>query len=61
MPKSIRAQTRIADLGEPRIIVVDSGFGALEVIKSLNVRGKVVLLDLLYKTRESMAAVGREQ
>ena len=46
MPKNIIAQTRIADLGEPRIIVIGGGFGGLEVVRSLkNTKAQVVLFD----------------
>lgn len=46
MPKLITTQTRIADLGRPRVIVIGGGFGGLEVIKGF--RGypvQVVLFD----------------
>ncbi len=46
MPKSINPQTRIADLGGPRIIVIGGGFGGLEVVRSLkHVKAQVVLFD----------------
>jgi NADH:ubiquinone reductase (H+-translocating) len=46
MPKSIITQTRIADLGEPRIIVIGGGFGGLEVVKNLkHAKAQVVLFD----------------
>jgi NADH:ubiquinone reductase (H+-translocating) len=35
MPKLITTQTRIADLGKPRVIVIGGGFGGLEVVKGL--------------------------
>jgi NADH dehydrogenase len=46
MPKLITTQTRIADLGKPRVIVIGGGFGGLEVVKGL-VKGKIqtVLFD----------------
>lgn len=47
MPKSIVAQTRIADLGAPRIIVIGGGFAGLEVVRNLkNAKAQVVLFDL---------------
>lgn len=46
MPKKIVAQTRIADLGEPRIIVIGGGFAGLEVVRNLkHVKAQVVLFD----------------
>lgn len=46
MPKSIITQTRIADLGEPRITVIGGGFGGLEVVRNLkHVKAQVVLFD----------------
>ncbi|MBL7846982.1 MAG: NAD(P)/FAD-dependent oxidoreductase [Cyclobacteriaceae bacterium] len=46
MPNSIVAQTRIADLGTPRIIVIGGGFAGLEVVRHLkNVNAQVVLFD----------------
>ncbi|MEJ0057996.1 MAG: FAD-dependent oxidoreductase [Bacteroidota bacterium] len=46
MPKSIITQTRIADLGEPRIIVIGGGFGGLEVVRNLkHLKAQVVLFD----------------
>lgn len=46
MPNSITPQTRIADLGGPRIIVIGGGFGGLEVVRSLkHVKAQVVLFD----------------
>lgn len=46
MPKSIVAQTRLADLGEPRIIVIGGGFAGLEVVRNLkNPNTQVVLFD----------------
>lgn len=35
MPKLITTQTRIADLGKPRVIIIGGGFGGLEVTKRL--------------------------
>jgi NADH dehydrogenase len=47
MPKSIVAQTRLADMGEPRIIVIGGGFAGLEVVRNLRLAGaQVVLFDL---------------
>lgn len=47
MPKSIVAQTRIADLGAPRIIVIGGGFAGLEVVRNLkHTKAQVVLFDL---------------
>lgn len=47
MPKSIVAQTRIADLGAPRIIVIGGGFAGLEVVRNLKyAKAQVVLFDL---------------
>lgn len=46
MPNSIVAQTRIADLGTPRIIVIGGGFAGLEVVRHLkNINAQVVLFD----------------
>ena len=46
MPKSYTTQARIADLGEPRVIVIGGGFGGLEVIRNLkHFKGQVVLFD----------------
>ena len=46
MPKLITTQTRIADLGKPRVIVIGGGFGGLEVVKSLKgLNVQVVLFD----------------
>ncbi len=46
MPNTIVAQTRIADLGGPRIIVIGGGFAGLEVVRNLkHVKAQVVLFD----------------
>lgn len=46
MPEKIAAQTRIADLGGPRIIIIGGGFGGLEVVRNLkHVKAQVVLFD----------------
>ena len=46
MPKNIVAQTRIADLGGARIIVIGGGFAGLEVVRNLrNPATQVVLFD----------------
>ncbi len=46
MPNSIVAQTRIADLGGPRVIVIGGGFAGLEVIRNLKyAKAQVVLFD----------------
>src|ERR1700712_225884 len=46
MPKLITTQTRIKDLGKPRIVVVGGGFGGLEVVKALRgLNAQVVLFD----------------
>jgi len=46
MPNPIVAQTRIADLGGPRIIVIGGGFAGLEVVRNLkHVKAQVVLFD----------------
>ncbi len=46
MPESITTQTRIADLGNPRIIVIGGGFGGLEVVRNLrHLKAQVVLFD----------------
>jgi NADH dehydrogenase len=46
MPKSIVTQTRIAELGGPRIVVIGGGFGGLEVVRNLKgVNAQVVLFD----------------
>ena len=47
MPKLITTQTRIADLGKPRVIIIGGGFGGLEVVKGLvgSGRTQTVLFD----------------
>ncbi len=46
MPKLVTNQTRIADLGKPRVIIIGGGFGGLEVAKRLNgFKAQVVLFD----------------
>ncbi|MGC1244062.1 MAG: NAD(P)/FAD-dependent oxidoreductase [Chryseosolibacter sp.] len=46
MPKLINTQTRIADLGKPRVIIIGGGFGGLEVTKGLrNKNTQTVLFD----------------
>ena len=46
MAHPINQQTRIADLGAPRIIVIGGGFGGLEVVRSLkHAKAQVVLFD----------------
>ena len=46
MANTIVAQTRIADLGGPRIIVIGGGFAGLEVVRNLkHVKAQVVLFD----------------
>jgi NADH dehydrogenase len=46
MEKLISAQTRIADLGKPRVVVIGGGFGGLEVVKGLaGVKAQTVLVD----------------
>lgn len=46
MPKLITTQTRIAELGKPRVIIIGGGFGGLEVAKGLiNSRTQTVLFD----------------
>lgn len=46
MPKSIITQTRIADSGEPRIIVIGGGFGGVELVKNLkHLKAQVVMFD----------------
>jgi len=46
MPKLITTQTRIADLGKPRIIIIGGGFGGLEIAKALKgSKAQIVLFD----------------
>ncbi|HET7179331.1 MAG TPA: NAD(P)/FAD-dependent oxidoreductase [Chryseosolibacter sp.] len=47
MPKLITTQTRIADLGKPRVIVIGGGFGGMEAAKGLieEEKTQVVLFD----------------
>ncbi|MEO5602976.1 MAG: NAD(P)/FAD-dependent oxidoreductase [Cyclobacteriaceae bacterium] len=46
MPKLITAQTRIAEPGKPRVIIIGGGFGGLQVAKGLtNSRIQTVLFD----------------
>lgn len=46
MPKLITTQTRIADLGTPRIIIIGGGFGGIELVKKLRgLNAQVVLFD----------------
>lgn len=46
MEKLISTQTRIADLGKPRVVVIGGGFGGLELVKGLNgVKAQTVLVD----------------
>ncbi|MEZ4974202.1 MAG: NAD(P)/FAD-dependent oxidoreductase [Cyclobacteriaceae bacterium] len=45
-PDLITARTRIADLGDPRIIVIGGGFGGIELVRGLkNLKAQVVLFD----------------
>jgi NADH dehydrogenase len=46
MPKLITTQTRIADLGKPRVVIIGGGFGGLEVAKALRgTKTQTVLFD----------------
>ena len=46
MPKLITTQTRIADLGRPRVIIIGGGFGGLELAKGLKgAKVQTVLFD----------------
>lgn len=46
MPKFNTTQTRIANLGKPRVIVIGGGFGGLEVVKELKgTKTQTVLFD----------------
>lgn len=46
MPNSLVKQTRIADLGGPRVIVIGGGFAGLEVVRNLkHTNAQVVLFD----------------
>ncbi len=46
MPKLITTQTRIAEAGKPRVVIVGGGFGGLEVAKGLRKAGaQTVLFD----------------
>lgn len=46
MPKLVTTQTRIADLGKPRVIIIGGGFGGLEVAKRLiKTKAQTVLFD----------------
>jgi NADH dehydrogenase len=46
MAKLSKTETGIADLGQPRVIVIGGGFGGIEVINGLkNFKGQVVLFD----------------
>ena len=46
MSKTITTQTRVKDLGKPRIIIIGGGFAGLEVAKGLQESGaQVVLFD----------------
>jgi NADH:ubiquinone reductase (H+-translocating) len=46
MEKLVSAQTRIADLGKPRVVVIGGGFGGLEVLKGLKeAKAQTVLVD----------------
>jgi len=46
MPKLIINQTRIADSGQPRIIVIGGGFGGVELVKNLkHLKAQIVMFD----------------
>jgi NADH:ubiquinone reductase (H+-translocating) len=46
MQKLISGQTRVADLGKPRVVVIGGGFGGLEVVKGLSgAKAQTVLFD----------------
>lgn len=46
MSKLSNVQTRVADIGKPRIVVIGGGFGGIELVKSLaNINAQVVLFD----------------
>lgn len=46
MPKLVTTQTRIAEVGKPRVVIIGGGFGGLEVAKGLlKTRTQTVLFD----------------